>query len=292
MATLNGQPINTSYSGLIKTDDNGVVGAVEKRLTDGQGNPLPMLAGTSGISFDGGVDFTAATVTGLPAGPAGTNGTSGTNGTNGTSGTSGSGGGSSAGGYGQSRPWVGNPFGSTNKSWISPWLLTGYTQSGMQATSTENGVWFVPFTAIPGLTLKNVTIEITTGVAGGLVNLGLYKATAIDGILYPTFVAALATNIDASSGGIKNALVSGSVLLPTDAADQMYFIGAQTNNTTIAFTRWDSVVQPGVISEDIYRINAVQYTVPTTFDLPTGTISSGFGAGITDGAMSFRFQYN
>jgi hypothetical protein len=195
------------------------------------------------------------------------------------------------GGYGQCRPWVGNPFGS-NPSWISPWLLTGYAQSGMQANSAENGMWFVPFTAVPGLTLKNLTIEISTAVAGGLVNVGLYKATAINGVLYPTFVATLGTNISASTTGIKNVLVSGSVTLPTDAADQMYFLGAQTNNTTIAFTRWTQVVQPGVMSEDIYRINAVQYNVPTTFNLPTGTISTGFGAGITDGAMSFRFQYN
>jgi hypothetical protein len=33
MATLTGNAINTSYQGLIKTTDNGVVGATEKQLT-------------------------------------------------------------------------------------------------------------------------------------------------------------------------------------------------------------------------------------------------------------------
>jgi len=71
MASLTGNAINTSYQGLIKTTDNGVVGATEKQLTDGEGNALPLTAGTAGVSFTGDVDFTSATVTGLPSGSAG-----------------------------------------------------------------------------------------------------------------------------------------------------------------------------------------------------------------------------
>ena len=65
MSTLTGTKIKDTYPGLIKTSDNGIVGATEKQLTDGLGNGLPVSAGTSGVSFTGGVDFSSATVTGL-----------------------------------------------------------------------------------------------------------------------------------------------------------------------------------------------------------------------------------
>lgn len=72
MATLTGNAINTSYQGLIKTDDNAAFGAAEKRVTDGLGNATNMTIGTGGTSFDSGtVNFTGATVTGLPGGSAG-----------------------------------------------------------------------------------------------------------------------------------------------------------------------------------------------------------------------------
>jgi hypothetical protein len=71
MASLTGNKIKDTYSGLIKTVDNGVVGGTEKQLTDGEGNALPITAGTSGISFTGNADFSSATVTGLPSGSAG-----------------------------------------------------------------------------------------------------------------------------------------------------------------------------------------------------------------------------
>tara|TARA_R110001606_G_scaffold398053_1_gene576179 strand:- start:70 stop:1347 length:1278 start_codon:yes stop_codon:yes gene_type:complete len=67
MATLTGQPINTSYSGLIKTTDNGAIGAVAKGITDGNGNAINMEVLTGQINFPSGViDFTGATVNGLP----------------------------------------------------------------------------------------------------------------------------------------------------------------------------------------------------------------------------------
>jgi hypothetical protein len=67
MASLNGTKIKDTYPGLIKTDDNAAVGATEKQLTDGSGNAIPLTLGTAGVSFTGDVDFTSATVTGLPA---------------------------------------------------------------------------------------------------------------------------------------------------------------------------------------------------------------------------------
>lgn len=71
MASLTGNKIKDTYPGLIKTDDNAIVGATEKQITDGEGNAIPMTMGTSGVSFTGGADFTGATVTGLPTGSAG-----------------------------------------------------------------------------------------------------------------------------------------------------------------------------------------------------------------------------
>ncbi len=72
MASLTGQPIQSSYQGVIKTTDNAAIGATEKRVTDGLGNASNMTIGTTGVSFDSGtVDFTGSTVTGLPGGAAG-----------------------------------------------------------------------------------------------------------------------------------------------------------------------------------------------------------------------------
>ena len=66
MATLNGTQINNTYVGLIKTTDNAILGAVEKEITDGDGNSSTLKLGTTSASFVGTLDLTGATVTGLP----------------------------------------------------------------------------------------------------------------------------------------------------------------------------------------------------------------------------------
>lgn len=68
MATLFNTKISDTYEGLIKTSDNGVIGAVEKNLTDGLGNTSTLSIGTSSASFTGTLDLTNATVVGLPSG--------------------------------------------------------------------------------------------------------------------------------------------------------------------------------------------------------------------------------
>ncbi len=68
MATLFNTKISDTYEGLIKTSDNGVIGAVEKNLTDGLGNTSTLSIGTSTASFTGTLDLTNATVVGLPSG--------------------------------------------------------------------------------------------------------------------------------------------------------------------------------------------------------------------------------
>jgi len=69
--TLTGLQIDASYSGLIKTGDNGAINATPKTLSDGLGNDACIAVGTTSTVFTGTADFTAATVTGLPAAAAG-----------------------------------------------------------------------------------------------------------------------------------------------------------------------------------------------------------------------------
>ncbi len=67
MSSLLNQKIKDTYEGLIKTTDSAAIGATEKQITDGAGNNVPLTVGTAGVSFTGDADFSAATVTGLPA---------------------------------------------------------------------------------------------------------------------------------------------------------------------------------------------------------------------------------
>jgi hypothetical protein len=67
MSTLNGKTINTTYNGLIKTNDEGAIDGTLKNLQDGEGNDLPLQVSTTGINFTG-------TVTGVPQGPQGVQG--------------------------------------------------------------------------------------------------------------------------------------------------------------------------------------------------------------------------
>ena len=69
MATLTNEQIDLTYAGLMKTVDNTALDlTIQKSLTDGLGNNFPMTAAQDGISFNGGVDFAGATITGLSAG--------------------------------------------------------------------------------------------------------------------------------------------------------------------------------------------------------------------------------
>jgi len=69
--TLTGSQINNTYDGLIKTTDNTALSATTKLISDGLGNDSCIKVGTAGTDFLGNVDFSAATVTGLPGGAAG-----------------------------------------------------------------------------------------------------------------------------------------------------------------------------------------------------------------------------
>ena len=68
MAQLTGNPINTSYQGILKTLDNAAINGTNRVISDGVGNALPLEASTTTIKFTGNADFTSATVTGIAAG--------------------------------------------------------------------------------------------------------------------------------------------------------------------------------------------------------------------------------
>ena len=72
MASLTGQPINTTYPSLLKTSGNIALDPTTKTtITDGEGNTSPISMSQVAIDFSGDIDFTSATVTGLPAGAVG-----------------------------------------------------------------------------------------------------------------------------------------------------------------------------------------------------------------------------
>ena len=65
MAALTGNSVASSYTGLLKTTDNAPLGATEKNLTDGAGNPSTLSMGTASASFTGTLDVSGATLTGV-----------------------------------------------------------------------------------------------------------------------------------------------------------------------------------------------------------------------------------
>jgi len=69
MASLINTKIKDTYEGLIKTLDNLALSGTAKGITDGAGNPTNITMSTTSTNFPSGtVDFTGATVSGLPAG--------------------------------------------------------------------------------------------------------------------------------------------------------------------------------------------------------------------------------
>ena len=97
MASLTGNSVASSYEGLLKTTDNAAISGSQKNMTDGAGNPTPLsmsstslqvsaanielVESTGGnnvinidstkINFEGAVDFTNATVSGIGGGAPG-----------------------------------------------------------------------------------------------------------------------------------------------------------------------------------------------------------------------------
>jgi hypothetical protein len=104
MAALTGNSVASSYQGLLKTSDNAAIDGTLKNMTDGDGNATPlsmandyvqlqaqtieliestggsnlMMISPTNVYFEGAVDFTNATVTGIGGGGGGITGASST----------------------------------------------------------------------------------------------------------------------------------------------------------------------------------------------------------------------
>ena len=264
-ATVEGLPFQTDYQ--ISATDNGFGATIDITAQPSQTvtSSVQLLAGTNVT-----IDTTGNVMTINAAG--------------------GGGGSATVGGPIETLPWRARP---ANEVWISPYLLSGYGQSAGQSLDNPNQMHFIPFFAVPGKSLKNAYLNVATPQAGALLNIGLYKAVEISGVLYPSYVAALGTSVDASTGGNKTFLSGGNVTLPTDAANNMYFLGIQTSVGGIQLMRWTDPVAWGVLAYDIYRYNAVRYQA-ASFSLPTGNITNeaNYGDATTDGAFVWYFQYN
>jgi hypothetical protein len=127
MASLFNNRIDQTYQGLIKTVDNGPISATPSRLSDGVGNTMSIQISKDSVIFDGIVDLTGASVSGI-SGVVGSSGTSGVSGSSGSSGTSGSSG--SSGSSGTSG--VSGSSGSSGTSGVSG-------SSGSSGTSGSSG---------------------------------------------------------------------------------------------------------------------------------------------------------
>ena len=245
MATLTGNQIDQTYSGLIKTTDNAALGAVEKEITDGVGNASTLKMGTTSASFVGDLDLTGATVTGLPAdttydlaaAASGANINLNLTGSDATTDTvsivagtnitlseaagvvtiDAAGGGGSAVLPAQESmtPWDTKytVAGTASSNWNYPFstIADQFTSKAI----TENTIWFVPVTLLDGTTVNDVMLEVTTAKATnqGTV-IALYDSVIVGGKL--RINESLGSQaFDASTTGVKtasalNITVSGS----------------------------------------------------------------------------------
>jgi len=320
MATLNGTQIGNTYPGLIKTTDNAILGAVEKEITDGDGNSSTLKLGTTSASFVGTLDLTGATVTGLPAD---TNTTydlaSAQDGANvditltgsdasidtvqltaGTNITLTEAAGSitidAAGGGGGVELAEGQNIttGLGTTLYSIPWVLSGYSQSAGKAM-TANRLQLVPFYAKPGESMSEFYFRVQTSVAASTVDVGLYKSyVATDAgskFLYPEYVATIATGVSTATGGKK--LFTGlDIAFPTDAYGGQYWIGFMPDTTGVSLTKWTNwVAAERSIYDDIYRANGTEKTYASS-TLPTGQLDLSTGAGpSTDLCLDFAWRY-
>ncbi len=212
------------------------------------------------------VDFSAATVTGLP---------------------------SSGGGAEANEGQAITPAMNTN-AYSIPWVLSGYGQ-GSAKTMNANDVYFIPFYAAAGETIDEFYVRVQSAQPGATMNIGLYKAYAgdISGNKYtmPEYVGDIATGVDVSSTG-KKSFTGLNITLPSDAVGGCYWIGFQSDTANVALTKWNNwVAAERIIFNDIYRGNGVE-KYNATFALPTGQVDlSSQVSGSTDLPVDFAWRY-
>ena len=196
MATLSGNSIDSTYQALLKTNDNGAIGATEKVITDGAGAATTLSLGTGSASFTGNLDLSGATVTGLPSSGGGPQMTSTARGIN----------------IGQfSLIYYKLNYGSTSYATGTSTLGAGFLH-------------ITPISLAPGAQFTEVATEIATSGAG-LVNLVLYGSVlSASNQIQPGELIYDFGTVDASTTGIK-AITGSYTADATKAVDGCYFIG-------------------------------------------------------------------
>lgn len=222
MASLTGNQINNSYQGLLKTDDNAILGSL-KSVTDGVGNKSGIQVAqnapgnyqtiltsddvytngfsvdSTGTTFGGAVDFSSATVTGLPGG-----GATETN-ANTTS--------------------RGIKLGVTE--FVRANVLS-YNFSQVTYQITGDRIFVNAITMNPGQILDRVTIVCRT--AGANCRIGIYdSAYDVNGFVTPNDLIQDLGVVNVSTTGVKS--ISGIGLTLPSSADSLYWIALHADAT-------------------------------------------------------------
>ena len=214
------------------------------------------------------VDFSNATVTGLPSSGGGADEAEGQNITPG--------------------------IGGTSQIYSIPWTLSGYSKSGARPFGA-NHMMLVPFYAKPGETIDDFYFRIQTAVASATMNVALYKSYVAtvqtnQKVLMPEYVATIATSVDVSTSG-KKSFTGLAQSLPTDAVGGLYWIGFLCNTSGVALTKWSNwVANERIIYSDIYRGNGVDLSVGS-MTIPTGQVDISGAQASTDLSVDFAWTY-
>ena len=322
MATLTGNAINTSYQGLLKTADNAVLGATgNKIITDGEGNEAPLgisqssialgsqteattvelfssnmtvadqgatngftVSGTN-VGFAGAVDFSGATVTGLP-----------------------SGGGDTLAAIRAQLPAVpNNTFGNAENedgNWRAHVSTTGYALRNLASAANLGNIGFVIYQMSPGEKLNKLRFNISTaGSAGSFINLAIYDLTYRSGGGVGQWSSGIVCNdlvkdlgqVATDSTGVKTIDIETSpYTMPTDSTWGAIAIAwatgvASGGDTAASVSGWDNDVWDGnganPVGTTVYRgigpyydygLTA-PYALPSNLSSPTLRIKSDTG---------------
>lgn len=320
MATLNGQQIDTTYPGLLKTNDEAAVTGTLKGLEDGVGTTLPIEISTTGVNFTGTVtgdnnttyDLASAqnasdvdvTLTGSDATTdtvklvAGTNITLTDDGSNNVTIDAAGGGGG-----GETSLYAGTASFKTQGSLASPQLnVRAIRVNAMETdygignqTMTNNTYVMVPFTFAAGETLNSVHFQVAGTSASGSTRVGLYKS-AIDAngeLVCDTLVSDLGA-FSTTSTGLISATGLG-ITIPSGAVQQtFFFVFNQDQSWNIGATNFnDTTCNPPYLRLDQFG-GSVQYRLgymSATGTYPASMPASGLMEGVSYGFVSDQSRF-
>lgn len=260
----------TIKSGNANVDINETgVGINKLSSVSAQGTAL-LIDGTYQFGVGGGpatnVDFTNATVTGLP---------------------------SSGGGADLAEGQAITPALATN-AYSMPWILSGYSKAtGLNMGA--NKIQFIPFYAKAGESIGEFYVRVQVAQPGATMNIGLYKAYVgtmnNSKYMMPEYVADIALAVDVSTTG-KKSFTGLDVSLPADAEGGCYWVGFQSDTVNVALTKWSQwVAAERIIYNDIYRGTGIVKD-NATFVLPTGQVDlSANVSPSTDLPIDFAWRY-